>query len=88
MRKVHDAIALKTDAIMDLSNHGDTRDFRRKVVATSPVMVGTVPVYDALAAANGPLAQMTVDHLFDTVIAHAEDGVDFMTIHAGLTRTA
>ena len=88
MRKVQDAIALKADAIMDLSNHGDTRDFRRKVIAASPVMVGTVPVYDALAAAKGPLAEMTIEHLFDTVIAHAEDGVDFMTIHAGLTRIA
>ena len=88
MRKVQDAIALKADAIMDLSNHGDTRHFRRSIISNSPVMVGTVPVYDALAAADGPLEKMTIEHLFDTVIAHAEDGVDFMTIHAGLTRAA
>jgi phosphomethylpyrimidine synthase len=88
MQKVKDAIAMKTDAIMDLSNHGETRQFRRSVIAASPVMVGTVPIYDALAAADGPLEEMTIEHLFDTVIAHAEDGVDFMTIHAGLTRMA
>ena len=88
MRKVHDAIAMKADAIMDLSNHGKTGDFRRRVVSTSPVMIGTVPVYDALAAADGPLAEMTLEHLFDTVTTHAKDGVDFMTIHAGLTRMA
>ena len=88
MRKVQDAVDLKTDAIMDLSTFGDTRAFRRKVISMAPVMVGTVPVYDALAGSKVPLPAMTVDQLFETVIVHAEDGVDFMTIHAGLTRMA
>jgi phosphomethylpyrimidine synthase len=88
MRKVKDAVDLKADAIMDLSTFGDTRKFRRKLVSMVPVMVGTVPVYDALAGSQVPLTAMTVDQFFDTVITHAEDGVDFMTIHAGLTRMA
>jgi len=88
MKKVQDAVALKADAIMDLSTFGDTRSFRRKLVALTPVMIGTVPVYDALASSSCALPEMTVDQFFNTVIAHAEDGVDFMTIHAGLTRTA
>ena len=88
VRKVQDAIGLKADAVMDLSTFGDTRNFRRKVVSMAPVMVGTVPVYDALVCSQVPLAAMTVDQFFDTVVTHAEDGVDFMTIHAGLTLTA
>ena len=87
MQKVKDAVDLKADAIMDLSTFGDTRSFRRKLVETTPVMIGTVPVYDALAASNVPLPEMTVDQFFETVVTHAEDGVDFMTIHAGLTQT-
>jgi phosphomethylpyrimidine synthase len=88
IRKVQDAVDLKADAVMDLSTFGDTREFRRKVVSMAPVMVGTVPVYDALACSQVPLPAMTVDQFFETVITHAEDGVDFMTIHAGLTLTA
>jgi phosphomethylpyrimidine synthase len=88
MQKVRDAVDLKTDAIMDLSTYGDTRSFRRKLVETAPVMIGTVPVYDALAASDLPLPEMTVDQFFKTVTTHAEDGVDFVTIHAGLTQLA
>lgn len=86
LRKVQDAVALKADAIMDLSTFGDTAKFRKEVVAMTPVMIGTVPVYDALATIGAPVADISVDQFFDTVIQHAEDGVDFMTIHAGLTR--
>ncbi|MEJ2037447.1 MAG: phosphomethylpyrimidine synthase ThiC [Desulfosarcinaceae bacterium] len=78
----------KADAIMDLSTYGNTGDFRRQVVAMSPAIIGTVPVYDAVATIDKPLAEITVDQFFDTVVRHAEDGVDFMTIHAGLTLTA
>jgi phosphomethylpyrimidine synthase len=88
MQKVRDAVALKADAIMDLSTFGDTRSFRRKLVESTPVMIGTVPVYDALAASDCPLKEMSVDQFFETVITHAEDGVDFMTIHAGITQMA
>ena len=88
LNKVRRAIELKADAIMDLSTFGDTRAFRRKTVALSPVMIGTVPVYDAVARYGKAVAQITVDDFFDVVRMHAEDGVDFMTIHAGLVRSA
>ncbi len=86
--KVRDALELKADAIMDLSTFGDTRRFRKQVIEMSPVMIGTVPVYDTLAGTQKKLADVTVDQFFETVHQHAEDGVDFMTIHAGLNRVA
>ncbi len=88
LNKVRRAIELKTDAIMDLSTFGDTRAFRRRTVEISPVMIGTVPVYDAVARYGKEVGKITVDDFFDVVRMHAEDGVDFMTIHAGLTQTA
>ncbi len=88
LNKVRRSIELKADAIMDLSTFGDTRTFRRRTVEICPVMIGTVPVYDAVARYGKEVAAITVDDFFDVVRMHAEDGVDFMTIHAGLTRTA
>ncbi len=88
LEKVRKAIALKADAIMDLSTFGGTRAFRRRVVEISPVMIGTVPVYDAVASYGKDVPKITVDDFFNTVRIHAEDGVDFMTIHAGLNRLA
>ncbi|WP_054032959.1 phosphomethylpyrimidine synthase ThiC [Desulfatitalea tepidiphila] len=86
--KVRTAIDLKTDAIMDLSTFGNTHAFRRRAVEISPVMIGTVPVYDAVVRYGKQVPGITVDDFFDTVALHAEDGVDFLTIHAGLNRTA
>lgn len=86
--KVRKAIEWKTDAIMDLSTFGDTRTFRRRTVEISPAMIGTVPMYDAVARYGKNVAALTVDDVFDVVKIHAEDGVDFLTIHAGLNRQA
>ena len=88
LEKLRHAIELKTDAIMDLSTFGDTRAFRRRAIEISPVMIGTVPVYDAVARCGKAVPDLTVDDFFDTVQMHARDGVDFITIHAGLNRTA
>ena len=88
MIKVKTAIKMKTDAIMDLSIFGDTRRFRQKVVETSDVMTGTVPVYDAVAKYGKNIKDIKVDDFFDVVEQHAADGIDFLTIHAGLNRTA
>lgn len=88
LNKVRRSIEFKADAIMDLSTFGDTRAFRRRTVEISPVMIGTVPVYDAVARYGKAVASISVDDFFDVVRMHAEDGVDFMTIHAGLTQTA
>lgn len=88
LKKVRRSIALKADSIMDLSTFGDTRAFRRRAVEISPVMVGTVPVYDAVARFGKDVPRITVDDFFDVVEMHAEDGIDFMTIHAGLNTLA
>ncbi|SDP13576.1 phosphomethylpyrimidine synthase ThiC [Desulforhopalus singaporensis] len=88
LNKVRRSIELKADAIMDLSTFGDTRTFRRKTVEISPVMIGTVPVYDAVARYGKDVGAITVDDFFDVVRMHAEDGVDFLTIHAGLNQSA
>ena len=88
LEKVQEAIRLKADAIMDLSTFGGTRDFRRRIVGISPLMIGTVPVYDVVARHGKDVASINVDDFFDMVKVHAEDGIDFMTIHAGLNRFA
>ena len=86
MQKVDMALKLGTEAIMDLSNCGKTSKFRRDLIAKSPAMIGTVPMYDAIGYLEKELATCTADDFLDVVRAHAEDGVDFVTIHAGLNR--
>ncbi|TWH47823.1 phosphomethylpyrimidine synthase [Sporomusa sp. KB1] len=84
LEKTQKAIELKADAIMDLSCYGKTREFRRKLIELSPVMIGTVPMYDAVGMLDKDLKDITVDEFFSVVERHAEDGVDFMTIHCGM----
>lgn len=86
IEKVQRAIALGAEAIMDLSTHGDTRIFRRKLIETSPVMIGTVPIYDSVIHHKKDLGHLTAQDFLDTIRLHAEDGVDFITIHSGITR--
>lgn len=86
IQKVEHALALKAEAIMDLSCFGKTREFRKKLIGMSTAMIGTVPVYDAVGFYEKDLRDITVDEFFKVVEEHAEDGVDFMTIHAGLNR--
>ncbi|MGE4299942.1 MAG: phosphomethylpyrimidine synthase ThiC [Desulfovibrionaceae bacterium] len=86
--KVRLALALKAEAIMDLSCFGKTREFRSKLVAMSPAMIGTVPMYDAVGFYDKDLKDISVDEFFRVVETHVEDGVDFLTIHAGLNRAA
>ena len=74
------------EASIDLSSNGDTRSFRRKLTADCPAMIGTVPIYDAVVYYHKPLAQITAEEWLDIVRMHAEDGVDFMTIHCGMNR--
>ena len=74
------------DAIMDLSNSGKTRAFRRQLIERTPLMVGTVPMYDAIGFLDKPLVKLTGDDVLKVIEAHAQDGVDFMTIHAGFNR--
>lgn len=86
MEKVRKAIDLKAEAIMDLSCYGKTQAFRRKLVDFSSAMIGTVPMYDAVGMLDKDLKEISVDEFFSVVERHAEDGVDFMTIHCGMNR--
>ncbi|OAT81675.1 phosphomethylpyrimidine synthase ThiC [Desulfotomaculum copahuensis] len=86
LEKVRRAIELKTDAIMDLSCYGKTESFRRKLIDISPAAVGTVPVYDAVGFYDKDLQDISAAEFLAVVEKHAEDGVDFMTIHAGINR--
>lgn len=86
-KKVKIAEDFGADAIMDLSNSGKTRQFRQRLIEETPLMVGTVPMYDAIGYMEKPLVKLTKDDLFEVVRAHAEDGVDFMTIHCGINKS-
>lgn len=77
---------MKAEAIMDLSCYGETAPFRKWLVAHSPSAIGTVPMYDVKGVLHKGLKDMTADDLFSVVERHAKDGVDFMTIHAGINR--
>jgi phosphomethylpyrimidine synthase len=86
LAKVAEAERMGADAIMDLSTFGDTRAFRRRLSSECKAILGTVPIYDALVYYNKPLSEITADEWLDVARMHAEDGMDFMTIHAGLNR--
>ena len=78
LQKVQNAIDMKAEAIMDLSNFGKTGEFRRKLVGMSTAMIGTVPMYDAVGMLDKDLKDISVEEFFSVVEQHAEDGVDFM----------
>lgn len=86
MKKAALAFEYGCEAIMDLSNYGKTNTFRRELIAKSPAMVGTVPMYDAVGYLEKDLLDITAADFLKVVEAHAREGVDFMTIHAGINR--
>ena len=86
LEKVNYAVELGGDAIMDLSTHGDTKIFRRKLTSECPAMIGTVPIYDSVIYHKKDLGQLTAEDFLEVIRAHGEDGVDFVTLHCGLTR--
>ena len=86
MEKVMSAVKLGAEAIMDLSSNGNTQPFRQKLTSECPVMIGTVPVYDSVIHYQRDLATLTAKDFIDVVRLHAEDGVDFVTLHCGITR--
>ncbi len=88
MEKVRLALKFGAEAIMDLSNYGKTDAFRRELVRQSTAMIGTVPLYDAIGYLEKDLLDLTPADFLKVVRAHAEAGVDFMTIHAGINRRA
>ena len=84
--KVNNAVKMGAEAIMDLSSFGDTQKFRRKLTAECPAIIGTVPIYDAVVYYHKALKDITAKEWLDIVRMHAEDGVDFMTIHCGINK--
>ena len=88
LRKVRMAIDMGAESIMDLSNYGKTNTFRKQLIDMSPAMIGTVPMYDAIGYLEKDLLEITAKDFLRVVEAHAKEGVDFMTIHAGINRRA
>jgi phosphomethylpyrimidine synthase len=91
LEKTRVAVAAGADAVMDLSTGGPIDEIRRAILAECPVPVGTVPVYQAAAdaASRGKSwVELSADDFFDGILKQAEDGVDFMTVHCGVTRDA
>lgn len=86
MQKVMSAVNMGAEAIMDLSSHGNTQPFRQKLCNECPAMIGTVPVYDSVIHYQRDLATLTAKDFIDVVRLHAQDGVDFVTVHCGITR--
>lgn len=86
LEKVRTAIEMKAEAIMDLSNYGKTREFREKLVAMSPAMIGSVPMYDAVGFLDKELKDISEEEFVNVVRQHAIDGVDFVTVHCGIVK--
>jgi len=85
LEKLHHAVHYGADTVMDLSTGGDIDAIREAIVAASPVPIGTVPIYQAIEAA-GDISTLTVDHIFDNIEHQAQQGVDYVTVHAGILR--
>jgi len=91
LEKLRQAVAAGADTVMDLSTGGDLPAIRRALLARCPVPLGTVPIYEAELEAvrkRGSFLNMTADDLFETIERHGKDGVDFITVHCGVTRHA
>ena len=88
MQKVDMAIKFGVEAIMYLSNYGKTNTFRQQLIEKSPAMIGTVPMYDAIGYLDKDLLEISAKDFLKVVEAHAKEGVDFMTIHAGINKRA
>ena len=86
MQKVDIALKYGAEGIMDLSNCGKTNLFRQKLIDKSTAMIGTVPMYDAIGYLEKDLMDITAEDFLRVVEAHAEQGVDFVTIHAGINK--
>lgn len=86
MKKVMRAVEWGAEAIMDLSSHGNTQPFRKKLCDECPAMIGTVPIYDSVIHYQRDLNTLTAKDFIDVIRLHAQDGVDFVTLHCGITR--
>jgi phosphomethylpyrimidine synthase len=91
LEKARVAVQSGADAIMDLSTGGPVDEIRRAIIAETKACIGSVPIYqaalDAVRIRKKAIVDMTVEDIFAGIIRHAEDGVDFITVHCGVTRS-
>ncbi len=85
LKKLHYAVHLGSDTVMDLSTGGDIPGIRKAIIEHSPVPIGTVPIYEGLARVRRP-EDLTIELMLEVIEEQAEQGVDYMTIHAGVLR--
>ncbi|HOP61901.1 MAG TPA: phosphomethylpyrimidine synthase ThiC [Spirochaetota bacterium] len=91
LNKLKAAVDNGANAIMDLSTGGDLSFFRKKILEHSPLPLGTVPIYEAavrMVAQKKSMVEMTIDDFLQIIKDQAEEGVDFMTIHSGVTKSS
>ena len=91
LEKLDEAVKCGADSVMDLSTGNNIDISRRKIIEHSPIMVGTVPIYQATVTAiksHGAIVEMTAEDLLQTIETQAKEGADFMTLHCGVTRSA
>lgn len=89
LKKLKVCVAAKADTIMDLSTGGDIRAIRKAIISQSSLIIGTVPIYQAAANmlnSQKAIVEMTADDMFEAIEEHGEDGVDFITVHCGVTK--
>jgi len=89
LAKLEAAVSAGTDSVMDLSTGGDLEAIRSAILEKSPVMVGTVPIYGVatrLHRSNIPIYKMDVDELFKSIEDQCRQGIDYITVHCGITR--
>jgi phosphomethylpyrimidine synthase len=90
LAKLEAAIEAEADTVMDLSTGGDIDAIRKLIIERSPLPVGTVPIYQAaieVAERKGGIVLMTADDIFEVIERQAKDGVDFVTVHCGVTQS-
>ena len=83
LEKLHTAVPLRADTVMDLSTGGDIPRIRQAIIDHSPVPIGTVPIYEALSRVRR-LEDLSASLMLEVIHEQAEQGVDYMTIHAGV----
>lgn len=91
LEKLDEAVKCGADAVMDLSTGSNIDESRRRIIGHSPIMVGTVPLYQATVRAireHGAVVEMTDEDILQTIEKQAKDGADFMTLHCGVTMAA
>ncbi len=84
LEKLHNSVHLGADTAMDLSTGGHLDEIRSAIIETSPIPIGTVPIYQALEEVDGKPEELSIEGMLEVIERQAKQGVDYMTIHAGV----